>query len=302
VNERLRPTAGADAGPLRKVREPMSPSVCVIIPTYNQAHLVGRAIDSVLQQTYPNLVVVVADDGSTDDTERVVRLRLGDPRLQYRRNEFNRGRVGNYRHALTHHAQAEWVLNLDGDDFFINPGFIADAIAAVQRHGAGQVLFVQGRHVSLDHEPDPDAVVALTRAGQETVLDAGQYFLRFFKTRYFSHLTTLYRRDAALAAGFYEADALSVDMYSVLKLCLCHPAQRVILSETVSAVWFQHGHNSSKSASFAVHLHNFRLLSRLPRIARQRGLGRLPSMAWLGRLVLFSALVYASSVWRRLAR
>lgn len=46
--------------------------VTIIIPTYNRAHLVGKAISSVLGQDYPNVDVVVVDDGSTDDTRVVL--------------------------------------------------------------------------------------------------------------------------------------------------------------------------------------------------------------------------------------
>jgi len=45
------------------------PKVSVIIPTYNRAHLVGRAIQSVLDQTYKDFELIVVDDGSIDNTE-----------------------------------------------------------------------------------------------------------------------------------------------------------------------------------------------------------------------------------------
>lgn len=58
------------------------PAVTIVIPTYNRAHLVSNAIESALGQAYPNLQVVVVDDGSTDDTTAVLRSYRAHPRVR----------------------------------------------------------------------------------------------------------------------------------------------------------------------------------------------------------------------------
>ena len=56
----------------------------MVMPVYNRADMIGRAIESVLSQSYPHFELVVVDDGSTDDTEKVLGS-YTDPRFSYLR-------------------------------------------------------------------------------------------------------------------------------------------------------------------------------------------------------------------------
>lgn len=67
-----------------------NPLVSVIVPTYNRAQLLPRAIKSVLNQTYPNFELIIVDDGSTDDTEKIVKS-FNDSRIIYYKHKENKG-------------------------------------------------------------------------------------------------------------------------------------------------------------------------------------------------------------------
>jgi glycosyltransferase involved in cell wall biosynthesis len=64
------------------------PLVSVVLPTYKRAHLLAQAIRSVLDQTYPNLELIVVDDNSPDDTAAVVQS-FDDSRIRYVKNDPN---------------------------------------------------------------------------------------------------------------------------------------------------------------------------------------------------------------------
>jgi glycosyltransferase involved in cell wall biosynthesis len=93
---------------------PSASMVSVVIPTYNRAHLVGRAIRSVLQQTHQRLEILVVDDASSDGTEEIVRG-FRDDRIRYLRHDSNRGGSA-ARNTGIRAATGEYLAFLDSDD------------------------------------------------------------------------------------------------------------------------------------------------------------------------------------------
>lgn len=89
-------------------------SVTVVVPTYNRAHYIGEAINSILAQDIVDceLEIIIVDDGSQDNTEEVVR-NYGD-RVRYIRQE-NQG-AGVARNRGIDEARGEWIAFLDSDD------------------------------------------------------------------------------------------------------------------------------------------------------------------------------------------
>jgi GT2 family glycosyltransferase len=93
-----------------------APRVSVVIPTYNRADLLPAAIESVLEQTFADLEVIVADDGSEDETAELVRGHA-DPRVTFVPLAHS-GSLGAVRNAGIGHARGELIAFLDSDDLW----------------------------------------------------------------------------------------------------------------------------------------------------------------------------------------
>jgi hypothetical protein len=100
---------------LGMTRQSLLPLVSVIIPTHDRSALLQQAVESVLAQTYPNLEVIVVDDGSADDTAAV--MARYDGRLHYIR-QANQG-VAAARNAGYRAAAGEYLAFLDDDDLYL---------------------------------------------------------------------------------------------------------------------------------------------------------------------------------------
>lgn len=87
--------------------------VAIIIPTHNHAHLIGGTIESALAQTYPDIDIIVVDDGSTDTTREVV-ASFGD-RVRYLWQPASGG-PGSPRNLGARSTTAEFLTFLDSDD------------------------------------------------------------------------------------------------------------------------------------------------------------------------------------------
>lgn len=90
--------------------------ISVIIPLYNKEKTIGRAIKSVLQQSYKDFELVVIDDGSTDNSRKVVE-RISDCRIVYEFKE--NGGVSSARNYGARKASAQWLFFLDADDIML---------------------------------------------------------------------------------------------------------------------------------------------------------------------------------------
>ena len=86
--------------------------------TYNDSGYIGKAIKSVLSQSYDNFEFIIIDDSSQDNTEEIVKG-FDDGRIIYIKNEENKGLLFNLNKGINL-AQGEYIARIDSDDWWID--------------------------------------------------------------------------------------------------------------------------------------------------------------------------------------
>jgi glycosyltransferase involved in cell wall biosynthesis len=107
----------------------LHPLVSVYIPSKNRQKLLSKAIDSVLQQTYPNIEILIVDDGSTDNTfEFLTLLAKENSFIHVFKNKKSIGACA-ARNIAINHANGQFITGLDDDDLYL-PNRIASLVDA----------------------------------------------------------------------------------------------------------------------------------------------------------------------------
>lgn len=114
-----------------------NPIISVVVPVYNAAPYLRRCLDSLLAQTHTGLEVLLADDGSTDDSLRICR-EYAEKDSRFRLLQLSHGGVAKARNACLDAATGDYIAFLDSDDW-LEPDTYAFMLSLAREHGADLV-------------------------------------------------------------------------------------------------------------------------------------------------------------------
>ena len=117
--------------------------ISVVLPSYNRAHILPRAIESILGQTYKDIELIIVDDGSSDNTAEVVGS-FSDSRIVYVRQE-NAGACAARNNGIAH-ARGDYIAFQDSDDIW-HQDKLEKQLATLQNTGADVVFCRMNRMV-----------------------------------------------------------------------------------------------------------------------------------------------------------
>ncbi len=159
--------------------------VSIIIPVFNSAGFLSRCLDSVLNQTFKNIEVVIIDDGSVDESGKICKgYAEKDARCKVYHQE-NQGASISRKNGIAR-ATGEWLTFVDSDDI-VEDDYIERLFNAIQEKGVriaacDQVMHVEGTTVSID------------KAASVILLDEANLHQRFFHYQFWGFWGKIYHR------------------------------------------------------------------------------------------------------------
>jgi glycosyltransferase involved in cell wall biosynthesis len=207
--------------------------VSVIIPCYNQAHFLSESIESALSQTYPEIEVVVVDDGSPDNTAEVV-VRYPDVRYV---QQVNRG-LAEARNGGFRASSGQYVLFLDADDR-LTPNAVEAHLSCFAKHP--EAGFVVG-DIDLISEDG-----LYLRSPRWPMLEANQYEELLKVNHVANTIAVMFRRSVIERIGGFKPTYSPAEDYELLLR-----AARLLPSahhRTVVAQYRRHPANLSRKGS-----------------------------------------------------
>ncbi len=228
--------------------------VSVLVPTYNRARLLKRALLSVAAQSHENLEVIVSDNASDDETSEVLAEAVRWlPTLTAIRQPKNLGPILNWR-ACLEHCRGDYAVILSDDDALIGIDYLANAADLLD--GSPQVKLVLTNCVCVY----PAAALS-TRLPKIEREDGKRFVRSFWRTRSIPIISNVFRVQEALAEDpFLDNDVLFADVELFLRLS-CRG--QVAYHQGIGAQYTFHGSNIISSLGEAKLIRNASFLLRV---------------------------------------
>lgn len=204
-----------------------SPLVSVIVPCYNHADYILNTVESVLNQTYQNIEVLVSDDASTDSSLAVLK-NIKDSRVKLFPFEENHGIVYalNY---LIEQAKGDYIATLGSDDLF-TPNKIEKQLRTFEAHPDLGAVFTLAKIIDEDGNEYPDSPLAQIFTEQNRT--RAEWLRYFFETgNHLCHSSALIRRSVQEEIGPYRASFRQLQDFDLWIRVLIHYPIEIIQEE-----------------------------------------------------------------------
>lgn len=168
----------------------------IIIPTFNRSQWISRAVDSVLNQSYQDFSLYVIDDGSTDETQKILEVYASNPKITLIK-QSNKG-VSAARNLGVRNSHNEWISFLDSDDEWL-PHKLAAQIEYLNRHP--QINFLHAEEIWMRNGVRVNPKIKHSKSGPDL-------FKRSLEFCLISPSTVILKRDLFTSLGMFDENFL----------------------------------------------------------------------------------------------
>lgn len=209
-----------------------APLVSVVIPCYNQAHYLSEAIESVLAQTYPQVEVVVVDDGSVDNTVAVA-ARYPGVRCETQKN----GGLASARNTGIRLSNGPYLVFLDADDRLL-PGALEAGLKCFEAHPDSAFVSGRFRFIAIDGSNIGDDL--------GFTIESDHYAAMLRRNYIPMHATVMFRRNVFESVIGYDVSLPACEDYDLyLRITRLFP---VACHEAVVAEYRRYGSSMSNNS------------------------------------------------------
>lgn len=220
------------------------PKVSVSIPTYNRAHFLKYSLESVLNQTYQDFEVIIADDGSSDNTAEMIQA-YSDPRIRYIRHPQNIGRSRNMRSGFEA-STGEYFIKFDDDDA-LTPEYLEKTVAILDSNP--NVDFVCTSHWIIDsHNQRIESATKenASRWGKDKIAQGiiPDLLYQTFEVQSLQVGSTIFRRNCLVEVDYMRPQADGCEDFDLLVRLAMVEKQGYFLPEFLMEYRFHGGQTS----------------------------------------------------------
>ncbi len=220
------------------------PLVSVVMPVYNRADTIRKAIDSILNQTFTDFEFIIVDDGSTDGTTEILDYYAKkDSRVRVLKNEQNRG-ISYSRNKGNDSAKGKYIAIMDSDDYSV-PNRLEKQVAYLEANPEvdsviGTIRSIKDLNISEMSEKFP------ANEAYQIAQHPGHFEIDLFFYNFYSNVTSMVRKDFVKDKGiWYNPAFISAEDYDFWKQFIIRGGQLASLSDVLVYVRF-HSSNSPK--------------------------------------------------------
>jgi O-antigen/teichoic acid export membrane protein len=216
------------------------PQIYIQIPHYNNSSFIRESIESVLNLDYTNYFIKFINDHSTDDTNLTLKSIDFSNKFEVIHNSERKGRVNNYRYAFSLHGTAEWFVNLDSDDYYINKSWLKESMEIAAQNPQDNITHIQCNflaRIGIDH------IQPIKSFNNGFYLISGYDYVKLCIQHYgFSHLSSIFNVKFAKKFGAYSDDCLHTDFLTAARSAI---QGNVLIGSHEIGVWRKHDGNQS---------------------------------------------------------